>query len=113
MREYYLTFCLRDKIVYDGRLGQGLIEAVDAVDDHKDFVLSNGDYENFTCQDGLSGKELPEKLTVKARHTEITRIYGHTVYSEAPLKEFFHNTGDEAVGTKLVEVSKWDEIMII
>ena len=81
-----IIFGLRNQMVYDGRLENGLIGAVTPTDDLKDFVLKPEDYENFTFYDDVSGKELPKELSLKARQTEMKQVYAHKVYYKVPIQ---------------------------
>lgn len=100
---------LRNQMVYDGRLENGLIGAVGASDEMKEFVLKVEDYENFTFYDDVSEKGLPKDLSMKARQTEMKQVYAHKVYRTVPLQECYDVTGEEPIGTKWLEVSKGDE----
>lgn len=55
---------LRNQMFYGGLLEKGLIGAVDATDELKDFVLKLQDYKNVSFYDGVSGKELPKDITI-------------------------------------------------
>ena len=101
-----IIFGLRDQMIHDGRLGEGMIGAVDRVDE---FPIDHGLYENVKFYDELSGKELPKEATVKARQKEMTEVYAHKIYSKVPLQECYDVTGEAPVGTKWLEINKGDE----
>ena len=62
---------LHDQILADRRLGgEGVIGAVDAIDEVK---LNLKDHHGVEFYDDVSGKPLPKGLTVKAREEEMTR----------------------------------------
>jgi len=72
-----IIFGVRNQMLHDGRLGDNLIGAVDAVDDVKDFTLEPEDYAQLKFYDDVTGKELPKDLTMKARQTEMKQVYAH------------------------------------
>jgi len=96
-------------MIYDGRLGNQLVEAVDAVDDLKDFTLKEEADANFTFYDDLSGRELPKDLTMKAIQAEMKQVYAHRIYDKVPLQQCYDITGEGPIGTKRLEINKGDE----
>jgi hypothetical protein len=101
-----IIFGLRDQMKYDGRLGEGMIGAVDKVED---FKVNHEVYNEVQFYDDISGKELPTDATVKARQKEMTEVYAHNIYTKRPIQECYDVTGSEPVGTKWLEVNKGDE----
>lgn len=90
-------------MAHDGRLGHGLVGAVDTVDDSKELALKSEDYDNFMLYDSLSGKELPKEVTVKARQTTMRQVYAHKFYDKVPLQRYY-----DATGTKWLEMNNED-----
>ena len=98
---------LKDQMMHDGRLGKGLIGAVDRIDEG--FKLNAADYEGVEFYDETSGKMLPKDLTIKARAAEKTQVYAPKLYDKVPIKECYAGTGEGPVGTKWLEINKGDE----
>ena len=102
-----IIFGSRDQMIYDQRLGEGMIGAVDRVDD---FPINHCLYTDVRFYDDISGKELPKEATIKARQKEMTEVLNvHKVYTKVPIKECHDVTGAEPIGTKWLEVNKGDE----
>ena len=101
-----IIFGLRDQMIHDGRLGEGMIGAVDGVDE---FKINHELYNDATFFDDISGKKLPKEATIKARQKEMTEVYAHNIYTKCPIQECYDVTGTEPVGTKWLEVNKGDE----
>ena len=97
---------LRDQMIQDGRLGEGMVGAVDCVDG---FQVNHELYSDVRFYDDVSGKELPKEETVRARQKEMTEVYAHKIYTKVPIKERHDVTGEEPIGTKWLEVSKGQE----
>ena len=88
---------LRDQMMYDQRLGEGMIGAVDKVDD---FRIDHALYTDAEFYDDISGRPLPKELVIKAREDEIKQVRSRGVYDKATFKECHDVTGGEPVGTK-------------
>ena len=75
-------------MIQDGRLGVGAVDRVD------DFQINHKLYSDVQFYDDVSGKELPEEETVKARQKEMTEVYAHKIYSKVPLQESYVQAKD-------------------
>ena len=77
-----ITIGLRDQMIYDQRLGEGMIGAVDKVDD---FRINHALYTDAEFYDDISGRPLPKELVIKAREDEIKQVRSHGVYDKATM----------------------------
>ena len=93
-------------MIHDGRVGEGMIGAVDRIDE---VHIDNRIYDNVEFIDDVSGKPLPKEATVKARLTEMQQVYSHNLYTKRPIQECYDVTGEAPVGTKWIEINKGDE----
>ena len=101
-----IIFGLRDQMIHDGRLGEGMIGAVDRIDE---VNIDNWIYDDVEFIDDVSGKPLPKEATVKARLTEMQQVYSHNLYTKRPIQECYDVTGEAPVSTKWIEINKGDE----
>ena len=66
-------------MVYDQRLGDRMIGAVDPV---ADAAIIHDLYTNIEFCDDITGKGSPKELTIKARAEEIRQVHSHRIYDE-------------------------------
>ena len=97
---------LRDQMIHDGRLGEGMIGAVDKIDE---VNIDQEIYQGVEFYDDVSGKQLPKDETIKARLAEMKQVYAHNIYTKRPIQECCDKTGEGPVGTKWLEINKGDE----
>ena len=99
---------LKDQMMHDGRLGEGMIGAVDKIDEAVNVMINEEIYNGMNFYDDVSGEKLPLKETIAARRKEMEEVYKHKIYTKKPLQECYDVTGEGPVGTKWLEVNKGD-----
>ena len=70
-------------MLHDGRLGEGMVGAVDRVDD---VNIDQSIYQDAEFHDDVSGKDLPKQVTIDARKAEMQQVKFHNIYSQSPIK---------------------------
>ena len=69
-----IIFGLRDQMIHDGRLGEGMIGAVDRIDEAPSVKIDARIYDGVEFYDDVSGEKLPLKETIAARLKEMEDV---------------------------------------
>jgi hypothetical protein len=94
---------LRNQMILDQRINEGMIGAVGEVDDIR---INHELYNGYDFYDDISGKSLPKDVVIKAREEEIKQVYVHKIYDKVPEKECYDMTGAAPVGPKWIDIKE-------